>query len=44
MLIGNWLRYAGTRCTSFPLVMVGQIQIGLAQSFMLAAPTHYSNL
>ena len=44
MLVGNWLRYAGTRCTSFPLVMFGQILIGLAQPFVLAAPTHYSNL
>jgi hypothetical protein len=44
MLIGNWLRYAGTRRVSFPLVMIGQILIGLAQPFVLAAPTHYSNL
>lgn len=46
MLVGNWLRYGGTRCSppSFPLVMTGQILIGLAQPFVLAAPTHYSNL
>ena len=44
LLVGNWLRYAGTRCSSFAVVMVGQILIGLAQPFVLAAPTHYSNL
>ncbi len=46
LLVGNWLRYAGTRCSppSFPLVMTGQILIGLAQPFVLAAPTHYSNM
>ena len=46
MLVGNWIRYAGTRCSppSFPLVMIGQILIGLAQPFVLAAPTHFSNL
>ena len=46
MLVGNWLRYIGTRCStpSFALVMTGQILIGLAQPFVLAAPTHYSNL
>ena len=46
MLVGNWLRYAGTRCAppSFALVMIGQILIGFAQPFVLAAPTHYSNL
>lgn len=46
MLVGNWVRYAGTRCSppSFPLVMTGQILIGLAQPFILAAPTHFSNL
>lgn len=46
LLVGNWLRYVGTRTAppSFPLVMTGQILIGLAQPFVLAAPTHYSNL
>lgn len=46
MLVGNWIRYAGTRCSSpsFSLVMTGQILIGLAQPFVLAAPTHFSNL
>lgn len=46
LLVGNWVRYAGTRCSppSFPVVMTGQILIGLAQPFVLAAPTHFSNL
>ncbi|MCJ1314557.1 hypothetical protein MMC25_008239 [Agyrium rufum] len=47
ILLGNWLRYAGTRVTpqpSFALVMVGQILTGLAQPFVLAAPTRFSDL
>ncbi|KAI4089787.1 MAG: hypothetical protein LQ344_005152 [Seirophora lacunosa] len=46
ILFGNWIRYAGTRASppSFPAVMVGQILIGLAQPFVLSAPTHYSSL
>ncbi|KAL8989799.1 MAG: hypothetical protein Q9177_001394, partial [Variospora cf. flavescens] len=46
ILVGNWIRYAGTRASppSFPAVMVGQILIGLAQPFVLSAPTHYSSL
>lgn len=46
ILVGNWLRYGGTRCfpPSFPLTMTGQILIGLAQPFVLAAPTRYSDL
>ncbi|KAK0314585.1 hypothetical protein LTR01_001409 [Friedmanniomyces endolithicus] len=50
VLAGNWIRYAGTRVTdptghgNFPLVMLGQILIGFAQPFVLAAPTRYSNL
>ncbi|KAF2165296.1 hypothetical protein M409DRAFT_67172 [Zasmidium cellare ATCC 36951] len=45
-LIGNWVRYAGTRAGSgyFGVVMFGQILIGLAQPFVLAAPTRYSQL
>ncbi|EKG13325.1 Major facilitator superfamily [Macrophomina phaseolina MS6] len=46
-LIGNWVRYAGTRAGShgyFGVVMFGQILIGLAQPFVLAAPTRYSDL
>ncbi|KAL9005558.1 MAG: hypothetical protein Q9188_001683, partial [Gyalolechia gomerana] len=46
ILIGNWIRYAGTRASppSFLAVMFGQILIGLAQPFVLSAPTHYSSL
>lgn len=46
-LIGNWIRYAGARAGPhghFPVVMLGQILIGLAQPFVLAAPTRYSDL
>ncbi|KAL8691741.1 MAG: hypothetical protein Q9218_003112, partial [Villophora microphyllina] len=46
ILTGNWIRYAGTRASppNFPLTMIGQILIGLAQPFVLSAPTHYSSL
>ena len=46
VLVGNWTRYAGTRATGghFGVVMFGQIIIGFAQPFVLAAPTRYSNL
>lgn len=46
LLIGNWLRYAGTRANGgiFGLAMFGQILIGLAQPFCLCAPTRYSDL
>lgn len=46
VLAGNWVRYAGTHADSghFGVVMLGQILIGLAQPFVLAAPTRYSNL
>ncbi|KAL8721011.1 MAG: hypothetical protein Q9225_002216 [Loekoesia sp. 1 TL-2023] len=46
ILIGNWIRYAGTRASppNFGVVMFGQILIGLAQPFVLSAPTHYSSL
>lgn len=45
-LVGNWVRYAGTRAGHgyFGVVMFGQILIGLAQPFVLAAPTRYSQL
>lgn len=44
-LVGNWIRYAGTRATGghFGVVMFGQIIIGFAQPFVLSAPTRYSN-
>jgi MFS transporter, FLVCR family, MFS-domain-containing protein 7 len=46
ILVGNWIRYAGTRSSPprFGVVMFGQIIIGFAQPFVLAAPTRYSNL
>ncbi|KAI9877164.1 MAG: hypothetical protein M1830_004646 [Pleopsidium flavum] len=47
ILTGNWIRYAGTRAStthSFGVVMFGQILIGLAQPFVLSAPTRYSDL
>ena len=46
ILLGNWIRYGGTRAStpSFGLTMFGQILIGLAQPFVLTAPTRYSDL
>ncbi|EKD20423.1 uncharacterized protein L3040_004290 [Drepanopeziza brunnea f. sp. 'multigermtubi'] len=47
ILVGNWIRYAATRVGthgSFGGLMVGQILTGLAQPFVLAAPTRYSDL
>lgn len=46
ILLGNWIRYGGTRAPnpSFGVTMFGQILIGLAQPFVLSAPTHYSDL
>ena len=46
ILFGNWIRFAGTRTSppSFGLTMFGQILIGLAQPFVLSAPTRYSDI
>ncbi|EAQ85087.1 hypothetical protein CHGG_09101 [Chaetomium globosum CBS 148.51] len=47
LLVGNWIRYAGSHSSSgglFGVVMFGQILCGLAQPFVLAAPTRYSDL
>jgi FLVCR family MFS transporter 7 len=46
LLLGNWVRYAGTRINGgiFGVVMFGQILTGLAQPFVLAAPTRYSDM
>ncbi|OCL08332.1 MFS general substrate transporter [Glonium stellatum] len=46
LLLGNWIRYAGTRATGghYGVVMFGQILTGLAQPFVLSAPTRYSDL
>lgn len=46
IFVGNWIRYAGTRAGGgyYGVVMFGQIIIGLAQPFVLTAPTRYSDL
>ncbi|KAI5264526.1 MFS general substrate transporter [Aureobasidium subglaciale] len=44
LFAGNWIRYAGTRVGRFGVVIFGQIIIGFAQPFVLAAPTRYSDL
>ncbi|KAF9876184.1 hypothetical protein CkaCkLH20_06127 [Colletotrichum karsti] len=47
ILVGNWVRYAGAHSRSggnYGVVMFGQILTGLAQPFVLAAPTRYSDL
>lgn len=46
LLVGNWIRYAGTKAQGgiFGVAMFGQILIGLAQPFCLSAPTRYSDL
>ncbi|UNI18277.1 hypothetical protein JDV02_004554 [Purpureocillium takamizusanense] len=47
ILIGNWVRYAGSTSASgghIAHVMAGEILIGFAQPFILAAPTRYSDL
>lgn len=49
LLVGNWVRYGGSHSTSptggiFGVVMFGQILVGLAQPFVLAAPARYSDL
>lgn len=46
ILVGNWIRYAGTKANGgiFGLAMLGQILIGFAQPFCLSAPTRYSDL
>ena len=46
ILFGNWIRFAGARTSppNFGLTMFGQILIGLAQPFVLSAPTRYSDI
>ncbi|KAI9741219.1 MAG: hypothetical protein M1834_002935 [Cirrosporium novae-zelandiae] len=46
LLVGNWVRYIGTVVSGgiYGVVMLGQVLIGLAQPFVLAAPTRYSDL
>lgn len=44
LLIGNWVKYGGAKSNTFGVVMLGQLLIGFAQPFVLAAPTTYSDL
>ncbi|OAA51737.1 Major Facilitator Superfamily protein [Metarhizium rileyi] len=47
VIIGNWIRYGGSTKSSgghFGAIMAGEILIGFAQPFILAAPTRYSDL
>ncbi|KAF2642712.1 MFS general substrate transporter [Massarina eburnea CBS 473.64] len=46
LLIGNWIRYAGTKASGgiYGVVVFGQILTGFAQPFVLAAPTRFSDL
>lgn len=47
ILLGNWIRYAATKSGphgNYGGVMFGQILTGLAQPFVLSAPTRYSDL
>lgn len=47
MLVGNWIRFAGSYSANggnFGVVMAGQILTGLAQPFVLSAPTRYSDM
>jgi hypothetical protein len=44
ILLGNWIRYGGTKTNNFGVVMFGQVLTGLAQPFVLSAPTRYSDL
>jgi FLVCR family MFS transporter 7 len=43
LLGGNWLRYVGAKLAIFEVVMTGQVLIGMAQPFVLAAPTRFSD-
>jgi MFS family permease len=44
LLLGNWIRYGGTKGKNLGAVMFGQILTGFAQPFVLSAPTRYSDL
>ncbi|GAO16337.1 hypothetical protein UVI_02017210 [Ustilaginoidea virens] len=47
LIIGNWIRYGGSYSSSggrYGAVMAGEIIIGFAQPFILAAPTRYSDM
>lgn len=49
IILSSWLRYAGAKAREgrggiFALVVIGQVLGGLAQPFVLSAPTYYSEL
>ncbi|KAG6005101.1 hypothetical protein E4U21_000428 [Claviceps maximensis] len=47
IIVGNWVRYAGSTSSTggnYGVVIFGEILIGLAQPFTLAAPTRYSDM
>ncbi|KAI1380347.1 MFS general substrate transporter [Hypoxylon crocopeplum] len=47
ILAGNWIRFAGSHSRDgglYGVVMFGQILTGLAQPFVLSAPTRYSDM
>ncbi|KAK8097911.1 MFS general substrate transporter [Apiospora kogelbergensis] len=47
VLVGNWIRFAGSHSSdggNFGVVMFGQVLTGAAQTFVLSAPTTYSDL
>ena len=45
LLVGNWIRFAGTVSVvkNYGVVMFGQIVIGLAQPFCLSTPSKFSD-
>lgn len=44
LLVGNWVKFGGAKSNNFGVVMFGQLLIGFAQPFVLAAPTTYSDI
>ncbi|KAG6282219.1 hypothetical protein E4U48_004827 [Claviceps purpurea] len=47
IILGNWIRYAGSASATqghYAYILVGEILIGFAQPFTLAAPTRYSDM
>ncbi|KAJ2977085.1 hypothetical protein NQ176_g4575 [Zarea fungicola] len=47
MLLGNWIRYVGSKNRAsgqYSYAMAGTFIVGLAQPFVLGAPTRYSDL
>nr|AFU35568.1 major facilitator superfamily transporter [Epichloe bromicola] len=47
VITGNWVRYAGSASSAggrYGAIMAGEIIIGFAQPFILAAPTRYSDM